>query len=281
MSKIRLDDFTRAREILQQQTGFTTATRAAAEMETRVTSRQEIPWSEMQTFLAEFEREANADGPTARETFALMESVIMASLKSRRWHRWLPRSLRGHVAAKEPASRRELQRLALTAPPVDAHTDALDGSLRFINDELNAGTLTLRQIAFLTMLGHIVRWQAIEDFASEWAGHYSRNLDPKLKADVVPLLLSIKFGMNTPGGKVADSQAYRNAIAHGGFRFPTPLQPTDLIDFWTRDSRGKMHSLPPLNVADLIGLYNMAEKRLRMMEVFARVLRAWGRHGAP
>lgn len=126
------------------------------------------------------------------------------------------------------------------------------------------------------MFGHMVRWQALEDFAKEWVGHGGRCLNDNLKDKGVEALLMIKFVKQTPNVLMSDSRLYRNAIAHGGFQFSN--EPP--VRFWTRDSRGMRHELPPLTSGDILGLYTYLEIRLRTMEALGRVFRAWGRHAS-
>jgi len=264
LTRVRVDDLEKASRVLGA-LGLNATSSIVEAMRRKVTQRESIAWTEMQSFLHTFEEEATKKDPTCHMTFRLMEGILMKALNG-----------------AQSRTRTELKKRGLSAPDVDRHIDALDSGLSSVHAEIHFIThppeaIRLRRLALFLMFGHVVRWQALEDFARRWVGHWGKGLDKKTKNDAIAALLTLKIVKDVKNVLMSDTQLYRDAIAHGGFEFVDDQQ----LNFWNRDKRGVKHDLPPLNVADLLGLYNMSEKRLRTMEAFARVFRAWGRHSSP
>ena len=63
------------------------------------------------------------------------------------------------------------------------------------------------------------------------------------------LLLTVKYGIKTSEGLKADTKLYRNAIAHGHFKFVDEHH----VEFWTR-YKGKKHKVAPLTSGDSLEL---------------------------
>lgn len=196
-------------------------------------------------------------------TFVAMEKIIFQALED-----------------SKTRTRAEFQRRALNAPPVDRHIEELVASQSAVDDEIRElnkdGSARIRTLVLVAMLGLLARWQILEDFVKEWVGHYGKGLNNSLKKDTIEILLSARGAWEIQKKLRADSRLYRNAIAHGGFRFVDDHN----ILFWTRDDRGKKHELPTFSSGDIIELNNRVTIRLRTMEALARVLRAWGRHSS-
>lgn len=256
MVRSRLNDIKIAKEIAIQ-LKYKLSAPLIQQMEKKVMNKEKIDWSETQKFLDEFEIDTTNNSEIAKSTFDIMENVLLKAMDDA-----------GNRSLKE------LENLAKSAPPIDRYIEILDGSLSIIHNEINT-TRKKEVMVILLMFGHVIRWQALEDFAKSWVYHYGKGLsNDGLKKEAIEALIGIKLYTKTSTTIMADSRLYRNAIAHGGFK----LTNLDMIDFWTRDERGVKHDLIPLNSGDIAGLYQFSEIRLRTMEIFARVLRAWGRH---
>ncbi len=256
MSRVRLDDLVKAAAILKA-LGLGASSSVVGSLRNNVSQRRGIAWAELESFLKTLEEETRSKDPTCYQTFDMMERILMNALVD-----------------AQAKSRKELKQRALTAPGIDQYLVLLDAGLSSVHAEI-IGATRPRELALLLMFGHIVRYQAMEDFAKSWVGHWGRGLDDTRKAEAVALLLSVKLVAQANGVLISDTESYRNAIAHGGFQFADDHH----VEFWTRDARGIRRDLPPLSDGDPPNLYSMAEKRLRTMEAFSRVLRAWGRHG--
>ncbi len=245
-----------AREVLEA-LGLKSTAEIVEEMEKDVESRKGISWSKMQVFLDTLENEAEKHSKTCKDTFETMEKILMTAL------------------GDSKATRAELQKRALNAPAVNNHIDVLNGSLSTIHGQIQntAQSKYTKSIPLLLMFGHIVRWQVLDDFAKEWVGYWGKGLNEELIKTGREFLLTVKYGIETPEELKSDTRLYRNAIAHGHFKFVDEHH----VEFWTR-YKGKKQEIAPLTSGDLLELYKRTEIRLRTMEAIARVLRAWGRH---
>ncbi len=257
MGRVRVNDLEKAASVLRA-LGLAATSSIVETLCRNVRQRRLIAWSEFESFLKTFEGEAQTRDETCYQTFHMMEGILMNALVD-----------------ANGKSRKELRQRALAAPDIDNHLALLDAGLSSIHAEIQAATRP-RQLALLLMFGHVVRYQTMEDFTESWVGHWGRGLDEKRKSAARAVLLGVKLVREADGVLIPDTQYYRNAIAHGGFEFVDDHH----LNFWTRDGRDIRHELPPLTDGDLLSLYTMAEKRLRTMEAFSRVIRAWGRHGA-
>lgn len=257
MVRSRKDDLKNAKEV-SEALGLKFTADLIATMEKNIGERKRISWSMFEEFLDIFEIDAYKRSQICSRTFKTMEAIIMRAL--------------GESEAK---SRSNLKDRALNAPPIDPHIDVLAGSLSIIHNEINEmkPTIQTQTLVLLSMFGHVIRWQALWNFTTEWVGHYGRGISEELKEKVKEELIWIKYGLRKH--MKADTRLYRNAIAHGHFRFKDEHH----VEFWTRDSCGKRRGLRTLNSGDIVKLSDFTEIRLRTMEIFGRVLRAWGRHG--
>ena len=257
LGRVRVNDLEKAASVLRG-LGLTATSLIVDTLCRNVGQHRAIAWSELESFLKTFEAEAQTKDQTCYQTFQMMEGILMNALVS--------------ANAK---SRKEFKERALAAPDIDHHFELLDAGLSSVHAEIRAATRP-RQLSLLLMFGQLVRYQTMEDFTKSWIGHWGKGLDEKRKSAAFAVLLGLKLVRGADGVLIPDTQYYRNAIAHGGFEFVDDHH----LNFWNRDGRGKRHDLPPLTDGDLLNLYTMAEKRLRTMQAFSRVLRAWGRHGA-
>ena len=257
MGRSQIDDLKIAKEVLDE-LNLTSTAKLVQAMEENVANRRGISWHEIQAFLDNFKAEARMHSETCEQTFEAMEKIILQSLDDSN-DRELP----------------EFQNRALHAPSIDHHINALDAGLPTIHAEIKV-TTRIQTCALLLMFGHTVRWQALEDFAIEWVGHWGKGFSKDRKKTGAELLLTVKFAGETPNTLKADSRMYRNAVAHGHFQFKDEQH----IEFWNRDKCSRKHKLPPLTLGDLLELYNRTEIRFRTMEAFSRVIRAWGRHAS-
>jgi hypothetical protein len=197
MGRNRKNDLKKAKEVLDALDLESTA-RLIEIMEEKVGERKGILWSEMQAFLNAFETDSKRRGATCKETFETMEKILLQALDD-----------------SNARTLSELQNRGLQAPEIDSYIDALEAGLSIVHNEVKASTRTQTGVLLL-MLGHVVRWQVLEDFAKEWVGHWGRGLSHDLKKTGVELLLTVKYGAQTSSTLMADSRLYRNAIAHGG-----------------------------------------------------------------
>lgn len=256
MGRSRLNDLKRAKEIAEQ-LEYILSARQIQHMEETVRNREKINWVMLQKFLDEFEIDTEKKGEISKRTFLIMQGILLKAMDD-----------------SGGRSQAKLKELALTSSPIDRYVEILEGNLRIIHDEIHK-TKKKDILILLIMFGQIIRWQILEDFAKSWVYHYGKDLsDEGSKKEAIEVLLGISFFSSNQITIMADTRLYRNAIAHGGFKFIN----SDEIDFWTRDEKGIKHDLQSLNSGDLVGLYQFSEIRLRTMEIFARVLRAWGRH---
>ncbi len=257
IGSVRIDDLKNAREVLEA-LGLKLTAEIVKGMEIDVESSKGISWSKMQDFLDTLEIEAKKYCKTCKDTFEIMERILIQALEE-----------------SKTRTRIEIQKRALNAPAVDPHIDVLNISLSSIHGQIQKtkGSEWTKSIALLLMFGHIVRWQVLEDFVEEWVDHWGKGLNKNLIRTGRELLLTVKYGIQTPEVSKADTKLYRNAIAHGHFKFIDEHH----VEFWDR-YKGKKLEIAPLTSGDLVELYQRTEIRLRTMEVIARVLRAWGRH---
>ena len=255
MVKSRVRDFEKAEGVLRA-LGLRMTWTAVEGMKLTAREGATIPWADFQYFLDAFELEAPAQGPVCELTFKIVEGIIMSALS------------RGGKPR-----RKAFTRLALEAPPVDRHIESLDAGMTKLHDLVNARQPDEIRV-FLLMLSHLVRWQVLEDFAREWVGHWARGMDAGSKEKDIEILLTLHYGQARGKRLQADTRLYRNAIAHGGFRWTSSRR----VEFWTRDKHGVRRALAPLALEHLAYLYHQGEIRLRTLEAIARVLRGWGRH---
>jgi hypothetical protein len=255
MGKKRIDDLKRAKEI-SDLLGLDDTSKRIEEMVKTVEKKESISWDQFINFVDYFEKETMCD-ETSKLTFDMLEKIIVTSLEK-----------------DGKMKKSELKDRCLKSPPIDRLLETLDGGLSVIHDEIYKTKSTNTGI-ILMMKGMVSRFQVIEDFSKGFIGHFGVGFDDELKSASLELLLSIKFAKEEGKNVFSDYRGYRDAIAHGGYKF----NPDGTIEFWTKDSRGRKFDLPIINSGDVYELYNRSEKKLRIMEIFSRVLRAWGKYG--
>lgn len=122
MGRNRKNDLKKAKEVLDA-LGLKSTTKLVEAMEEKVDRRSGILWYEMQTFLDTFENEAQKHSGTCKETFEIMEELLLHALD-----------------VSNTRTRSELQDRGFCAPPIDPHIDALDAGLSTINNEVATTT---------------------------------------------------------------------------------------------------------------------------------------------
>ena len=84
MTRVRVDDLEKASRVLGA-LGLDATSSIVEAMRRKVTQRESIAWTEMQSFLDTFEEEAAKKDPTCHMTFQLMEGILMKALNGARW----------------------------------------------------------------------------------------------------------------------------------------------------------------------------------------------------
>lgn len=240
-----------------------------------VRARKLIDWETFQTFFERFEAEAQAHSEFLGDMWRVIEGTILSH----------PQLQVGGRAA--------LIRRALLAPAISEDVANFRQNRARFEKAIRKHPYETDDRTLLFLLGHVAQWQILDDLAKEWVGHWGSDYSPEYKDAVRQLLLCVNAVKNIrPGPRstpeefsqavldgsakvLADSSLYRHAIAHSGF-----LIMEREVSFWTRDASGKRHDLPPLSFKKIESLYDQFARRLDLLEAFARVTRAYGRHAA-
>lgn len=244
-------------EIARNQLANMGLPRTAATVEAML-GEPRLAWNHLDAFLRELEAESATQRPAVKETFLSLEGVLMTAIGGRA-------ARRSHIVT-----------LARTAPPVDDVAQRMARVFPAIHDSFQrlAGGGDTASALLMALFGHQIRYQLLADVVHPWVAHWGRGLTKADQRAAVQFLLTLAYAVGPQPRVVADTAAYRHAIAHGHFQVEGQV-----VRFWHHDQAGKLvGELHPLNAADIVNLYNLGELRLRAIEAFTRTLIGWARH---
>jgi len=239
--------YERLRELLPiaEKLGLRDTHRALRVLLRRRMEKKAWDWGILEDFVNDFKLEFSQQDPTYAEGFRILDEIFDATF-----------------AVKKRKGKR-IDLLAVKWSP-EEHA-FLDASLGVVMTKAQKASDPVT-FALLAGLGHIIRYKTKGAFARRRIELWTRPSVPdrKRREQVAEDFLAVKR-KGTDGR--ADTTHIRNAFAHAHFEFEADKR----IRLWDeKDGKKTYHAV--LNIADLIGLTNMFEKKLAIAEVYPSLL---------